>query len=171
MKTGFSNIVLRYIFISVAMISAMYGCSSTKHTDAVVSASKEETVQAINNDRWIFVVNQIMPQNGRSRTATSRYDVRSSKDTLSVRLPYFGRAYSGADVMTNNSPLDFTSTDFDRVKDEGNNGKWNITIKPKDNREVQSLNFTLYDNGSAQLNVLLTNRSPISFSGSVMPRR
>lgn len=171
MKIRFNNIKLSYLSAILVMVSGLYSCSSTKHTDVVVSASKEETTQAINNDRWIFVVNQIMPQNGRSRTATSRYDVRSSKDTLRVQLPYFGRAYSGAAVMENTSPLDFTSTDFDRTRDEGNNGKWNITIKPKDNREVQSLNFTLYDNGSAQLNVLLTNRSPISFSGSVMPRK
>ena len=171
MKPAFNAVFLSYIFIASIALPFTSGCSSTKRTEAVVAASNEQTTEAINNDRWIFVVNQIMPQTGRSRTATSRYDVRSSKDTLSVQLPYFGRAYSGADVMTNNSPLNFTSTDFDRVKEEGGNGKWNITIKPKDNREVQSLNFTLYNNGSAQLNVQLANRSPISFSGSVMPRK
>ncbi|MFT3703489.1 MAG: DUF4251 domain-containing protein [Agriterribacter sp.] len=169
MKVKLNNIIAGYLFTFFVIIYGGSGCSSTKHTDAVIAVSKEETVQAINNDRWIFVVNQIVPQAGRTRTATSRYDVRSSKDTVAVQLPYFGRAYSGAAIMDNTSPLNFTSTDFDRSKDEGNNGKWNITIKPRDNREVQSMNFTLYDNGSAQLNVQLTNRSPISFSGSVMP--
>jgi len=167
MKIRYSAIVLRSLVIAFVAISTIYGCSSAKHSNADASASKEETTQAINSDRWVFVVNQVMPQTGRSRAATSRYDVRNYKDTVVVQLPYFGRAYSGAAIMDNTSPLNFTSTDFDRVKDEGNNGKWNITIKPKDNREVQSLNFTLYDNGSAQLNVQLTNRSPISFSGYV----
>jgi hypothetical protein len=67
------------------------------------------------------------------------------------------------------SPLDFTTTDFTIRKDHNDKGRWNITISPKDYREVQSFDFIFFNNGSAQLNVQLTNRSSISFNGAVKP--
>ncbi len=73
--------------------------------------------------------------------------------------------------MSTQSPLDFQSTNFTINKKENDKGRWDVVIKPNDYREVQSLTFTFFNNGSAQLNVQLTNRTPISFNGDVMPRR
>jgi hypothetical protein len=97
--------------------------------------------------------------------------VYCSSDTVLVYLPYFGRSYSAAAAMNGKGPLDFQTTSFSFTKQQNKKGGWDINIKPKDNGEIQSLSFTLYDNGSAQLNVLLTNRSPISFSGTVSPKK
>lgn len=166
---------LRYIF-SFAFVAMLFcitqsGCTSTKQAEAVVGASAEQVAQAIQDNRWIFRTNRVMPQSGRTRNVTGLYEVRSSTDTVVVFLPYFGRAYSGAATMNTQSPLDFRTTDFSVDKKEEKDGRWEVVIKPKDNKEVQSMNFSLFTNGSAQLNVVLTNRSPISFSGTVMPRK
>lgn len=147
-------------------------CSTVKQPTEVTGASEAETEQAIKADRWIFIASQAMPQRGRAQMLTSRYTVLCNSDTIISSLPYFGRAYT-AIIGETTSPLDFRSTDFSLNK--ADNGKrkvkWTVTIKPNDYREVQSYTFTLYLNGSAQLNVQLTNRSPISFNGTVMPTK
>jgi hypothetical protein len=68
--------------------------------------------------------------------------------------------------LNTRGPLDFTSTDLDIAKEKKNNS-WIVTIKPKDHNPVQSMYFTLYENGTAQLNVTLSNRSPISYTGVI----
>ena len=148
-------------------IYCLTACTTTKHPE-VVGASEGDIQQAIAGDRWIFVANQAMPQSGRSRILNTRYTVLCKKDSVISALPYFGRAYT-APIGETTSPLDFTSTDFTLTKNEGNKGRWNITIKPNDHREVQSYTFTLFTNGSAQMNVQMNSRSAISFSGSVAP--
>ena len=142
-------------------------CTTTKHPE-VVGASEGAIQQAITSDRWIFIAGQAMPQGGRSRILNTRYTVLCKKDTVISALPYFGRAYS-APIGETTSPLDFTSTDFTLTKSEDNKGRWNITIKPNDHRDVQSYTFTLFTNGSAQMSAQMNSRSTISFSGSVMP--
>jgi hypothetical protein len=115
-------------------------------------------------DPWVFKARQALPQSGRSRILTSEYLVKYSPGKLVVALPYFGRAYAGAGYGMENV-LDFTSTDFSYTEETGRKNRRNITIKPKDHSEVQSLSFTFYPNGSARLSVVLTNRSAISFQG------
>lgn len=153
-----------YFTAASLLIFMQTACSPAKQ----VTASSEEIVQAITNDNWVFVADRALPQRGRSRNLTGQYEVRCSRDTLIAHLPYFGRAYSGP-ITETRSPLDFKTTDLTISKEQNDKGRWKITISPKDYREVQSFDFILFSNGSAQLNVQLTSRSPISFNGSVKP--
>lgn len=166
MKQKLNSLLLSCLFIGTPFVFILSGCSSAKQ--ATGTASSEEIEQAIAADNWIFVADRALPQRGRSRNLTGQYEVRCSKDTITAYLPYFGRAYSGP-VMETRSPLDFKTTDFTISKEQNDKGRWNIKVIPKDYREVQSFDFTLFSNGSAQLNVQLTSRSPISFNGSVKP--
>jgi hypothetical protein len=124
---------------------------------------------AVRTNSWIFKAQNANPQSGLFRQLTSPYSVNLSTDALNSDLPYFGEAYSGADVMTNRSPLDFKSTNLAVVKEKDKKGAWIITVKPKDYEAVYAYTFTVYDNGRAQLMVTLSNRSPISFNGVVEP--
>lgn len=159
------SLILLLWILPAALLSA---CSGGKPIAG--NSTPAETANAIQGDRWTFNAQNANPQSGRSRFLTSQEFVQFSKDTLYSALPYFGRAFSGADIMTTQSVLGFKSTDFSFTKEQNNKGGWIITIKPRDYQPVQSYIFTLYDNGSAQLNVTLTNRSPISFTGTVVPR-
>ena len=148
-----------YILLSVFSID----CSSGQQ----ISSTPADITQAINNSQWIFSANYAVPSFGNSRNLTGEYSVKCNKDTLSVALPYFGKLNSPAGAMSGN-PLDFKSTNINLSKEIKKDGGWLITIKPN-NPEVQSMDFTFFDNGSAQLNVLMTNRSGISFNGKVIP--
>lgn len=166
MKQQFNSLLNCCLFAGMLFIFIPPGCSPAKQ--ATGTGSNEEIAQAISTDNWLFIADRALPQRGRSRNLTGQYEVHCSKDTIVSYLPYFGRAYS-APVLETTSPLDFKTTDFSISKEQNDKGRWSITIRPKDYREVQSFDFILFNNGSAQLNVQLTNRSSISFNGFVRP--
>jgi hypothetical protein len=160
------NILIRSLvpFIFIWMMS----CSPGKQI--ISPFTPEEIIQAVNNDQWIFKAHYVMPAYGRSRDIRGYYEVRCSKDTLTVSLPYFGKMNSPG-AVSNQNPLDFRSTDFSVKKEEQKSGHWDVTIKPNDFAEVQSMIFSVYDNGSSQLNIIMTSRSSISFTGTVEPKK
>jgi len=131
------------------------------------SVTQDEIAQAINNDRWDFTADYAYPSYGKSRNITGVYYVQCRKDTLIVALPYYGKLNSPAGA-SNENPLDFKSTDFKLTKEVRKKGGWLVTIKSP-NSEVQSMSFTFFDNGSARVNLIMTNRSGIDFSGKVAP--
>jgi hypothetical protein len=130
---------------------------------------QDEIAQAINNDRWDFTAEYAQPLSGQRRIITGSYYVYCRKDTLIVALPYYGRVTSGAGA-SNQDPLDFKSTDFKLTKEKRKKGGWYVMIKSP-NSEVQSMNFTFFDNGTAQANFIMTNRSAIDFSGKIAPSK
>ena len=138
-------------------------CNSTNR---VTIAENENTITYAPDSSWTFTAAEVMPQYGSTRHADGNYSVNYSNNKLVVYLPYFGRAYSGANVLSSTGPLDFTTNKFTITQKETKKGHWSITIKPKDYNEVQSMNFMFYDNGSANLSVTMTNRTPISFTGT-----
>lgn len=128
---------------------------------------QDDIKQAILSDQWVFVAQSASPQGGRTQFLTSRYEFRKAKDTINSYLPYYGRSYSGAGAMTNSNPLDFKSTDFTLEKEEKKKGGWRVTVKLKDVSAIRVMTFELYENGSANLNVTLNDRSPINYLGKV----
>ena len=131
--------------------------------------AQDELAQAINNDRWDFTAEYAHPVSGQRRYITGSYYVQCRKDTVIVSLPYYGRLNSAAGA-TNENPLDFKSTDFKLTKEVRKKGGWIVTID-KPNSEVRSMSFTFFDNGNAQANFIMTNRSGIDFSGKVAPAK
>jgi len=142
-------------------------CSSENQINS--SFSQEEITQAINNSRWSFSANSASPSYGSFRNLTGEYFVKCLKDTLIVSLPYYGKLNSPAGAL-NGNPLDFKSTNFKIEKQEKKAGEWVVTISRPD-AEVQSMLFTFFDNGTAQANIVMTNRTGISFSGKVAPAK
>jgi Domain of unknown function (DUF4251) len=103
---------------------------------------------------------------GSFRNLTSPYDVTISKDTMVSYLPYFGRAYT-APMGTTESGLNFTSTNYSYTVTPGKKNAWMVSIKPHDYTDVQQYLFTIFDNGSATLNVTSVSRDAISFMGYI----
>ena len=155
--------VLSFLLMPLFFIA----CSSANNIDDTYS--QDAIVKAINNNQWTFTANSASPSYGSFRNLTGGYFVTLRNDTLLSALPYYGRLNSAAGALGGN-PLDFRSTNFTVVKNEKKGGGWTVVINRPD-QEVQSMNFSLFDNGSAQLNVVMTNRTGISFSGRVAPAK
>ena len=153
--------------VGAAIVLTAVRCSNEVY--AQNNTEKEETVSRIVAEQnFIFKAQTVMPTSGRTRQLTSEYDLRVSKDSVSSWLPYFGRAYR-APMDPSKGGIQFTSTDFDYSTSQRNDG-WEITIKPKDTRDVQELFLTVFKNGSANLRVSSISRQPISFGGTVAER-
>jgi hypothetical protein len=156
-----------YSIAAIILLGTALACNTSGHSTA--PASPNAVAWAIDSGKWVFTANQVIPQYGPSRHADGTYSVTFTGSKLLVYLPYYGKAYAGANTFSNNGPLDFTSANFIVDKQQTKAGRWSITIKPKDYSEVQSMNFSLYSNGNASLNVTMNNRSAISYSGTVEP--
>jgi Domain of unknown function (DUF4251) len=155
----------QFILLTGCFLLLVFFTTSSFVWQASSPASQDQIAQAINNDRWDFTADYAYPSYGKSRNITGVYYVQCRKDTLIVALPYYGKLNSPAGA-SNENPLDFKSTNFKITKEVRKKGGWLVTLKSP-NSEVQSITFTFFDNGSAQANFTMTNRSGINFSGKV----
>ena len=113
-----------------------------------------------------FVAQSAMPLRGRTIQLTSQYFMKVMPDTIICDLPYYGRAYS-APIDPTEGGINFTSTDFDYDVANRKKGGWDITIKPKDTRDVRQLTLTVSENGYGTLIALSNNRQQISYYGQI----
>lgn len=156
--------VLLFALITAGLFLAA-GCSQTRK---IVKLEPAEVSDLVTGQSFIFVAERMNPMRGPNRTLTAYYDVKVKKDTLDSFLPYFGRAYGGI-IDPSRGGLRFTSKDYRYSVTEGRRNSWDVSITPTDVMEVQSMNFNIFDNGTATLSVTSTNRDPISFYGYLQP--
>ena len=150
--------------MGVAMVLTAVRCSNEVY--AQNSPESEALIsRAVETQSYVFKAQTVMPSSGRTRQLNTDYDLRVSKDSVASWLPYFGRAYQ-APLDPTKGGIQFNSTDFEYNTSQRNDG-WEITIKPKDTRDVQELFLTVFKNGSATLRVSSISRQPISFGGIV----
>ena len=97
---------------------------------------------------------------------TSEFFLKISQDTLESNLPYYGVA-NQARFGETDSPLEFTSYDFDYEMKTMKNGSYDITIRINDPSDPDQLNFSISTSGYATLRVTSNMRQPISFYGDI----
>jgi len=160
MKTIYRNGVRLLIAFLLANLMSNLTAQSTKPSAKLVAKS------LVDSQQYVFHAQTVNPMSGRQRFLTTDYTVIVSKDTIMTDLPYFGRAYS-APINPSDGGIRFTSTSFDYKVTPRKKGGWDITIQPKDARDVQLLILSIFDNGRADLRVNSINRQPISFNGYI----
>lgn len=163
MKTRYFRSFVKISFVLVSLSFLLAQCSSTKKA---VALNDSEVKNVVDSSHFTFVAERMNPLRGSSHVLTSYYDVTVKKDTLRSFLPYFGRSHQ-AEIGRTKSPLEFDSHNFTYKVDQKNPDQWQISINPKDVQEIQQLLFTVFNNGTATLNIVSTNRDPISFYGHI----
>jgi hypothetical protein len=158
------------LFILVAgCLSVAHGQTETSKPDKA-AAKKALIKDMVESQNYVFQAQMVMPSGGRSHQLTTDYDLTVTKGSVIAYLPYFGRAYS-APIDPGQGGIQFTSKDFDYAATAGKKGGWDILIKPKDARDVQELSLNISEEGYGNLQVISTNRQPISFNGIVAAPR
>jgi hypothetical protein len=155
----------RLLFFAMAIL--LWSCSATQP----VTATRDEIIAAIQQNRWIFIAERSDPPVNRGMTLSSGYFAECRGDTAVFELPYAGVMQGPARFPDGTGPLKFTSTKVQLVKEQKADGRWIVQLKPLDQPDVVSATFTFFDNGRASLDVMLANRSPIDFFGKVTPLR
>jgi hypothetical protein len=136
----------------------------------IIQAQEEKeptTQEMVESKNYIFKAESVNPPRGRVRYLTPEYDLVVTNDTVIAYLPYFGRAYS-APINPSEGGIKFTSSDFEYTVEKKKKRSWEILIKPKDNRDIQALYLTIFDNKKASLRVNSINRESISFNGYIV---
>jgi hypothetical protein len=118
----------------------------------------------------IFVPQTVYPLGMAVRQATSGFELRISKDTINSYLPYFGRAYN-ADYGSREVGAQFTSSNFSYTENTNKKGERNIVIRPKDNKDIQEVRITIYDDGYAYVQLSFNQRQSIGYRGQIIEQK
>lgn len=153
--------LVSFSFLFLAL--GFFQCTSSKKSIAIEPG---DALTMINAHEFKFIAERVTPLRGRMRHLTSSYDVTVKKDSLVSYLPYFGRAYQ-APINPSEGGIQFTSTQFSYEVSDDKKNSWNVILKPGDQPDVQQFLFTIFENGTATLNVTSTHRDPISFYGNI----
>lgn len=161
---------LKYFCVCVIIFCAQNAGAQNSRSQRQ-AAKAEDVKRMVEQVRYVFKANFVNPQRGGGHMLTSDYDLKVSKDTLDVFLPYFGRAYV-APVDPTQGGIQFKTTRFDYKAKTNKKGGWDVVITPKernsnDMRDVQTFRLSITSAGYATLNVTSTNRDPISFDGYI----
>lgn len=163
------SIALALAFISINVANAQ----STRQDRKTARLAEVKSIVEAQN--YVFSANYVNPSRMAGRSLTSEYDLTITKDTIMAYLPYFGRAYVAPPYGSTEGGIKFTNTHFTYTAKAGKKGGWSVTIKPtnkniSDGRDVQSMNLSISADGYASLQVISSNRDPISFNGTIEKR-
>ncbi len=172
------KILYKYLVLLLA-VGLLYSCGAPKEA---ATGQNSDYGALIEQQAFTFVARRaiptedarfnprlMFPQNGNNLyQLNGLYDVKITPDSVIAFLPFFGRSYV-APIDPTEGGIRFTSTDFSYTR-KMKKKNYEITIVPKDVREVRSLHFTVSPGGFAYLQVSSTNRTPISFSGIIESR-
>ncbi len=163
------SVLIKFMLLLALFVlgnQALQAQESNKDKEQQKAAAVKNMVDTKN---FVFKAQSMTPMRGRNRQLTSEYDLKIFNDSLISFLPYFGRAYT-APVNPSEGGLQFTSTDFQYQATARKKGGWEITIQPKDHRDVRQLLLNVFESGNATLQVISNNRDPIFFNGYVAER-
>lgn len=165
---------MKYIkTIPALLLLLVLGLGSFAQTSVKPKESEKakKIKELISSRNYQFQAQTVFPMSGRTRQIGGEgYDVTVTKDTVNSYLPYFGRAYA-APIDPSRGGIQFISKDFEYTEAPGKKGGWDITIKPKDVRDVQQFFLSVSEDGYASLQVTSTNRQAISFNGIIAEKR
>lgn len=158
----------------ILMILFFSSCASQKAT----TGSQPDYQALIESRRFTFKAQTVIPTedsrfnprfmfpNGNNLyQLSSGYDVKVTPDSVTAYLPFFGRSFT-APLDPTKGGIQFTSTDFD-YKQSIKKKNYQITITPKDARDIRSLSLTITPAGYAYVQVLSMNKTPISYNGVI----
>ena len=137
---------------------------SAFQTLAAQDLEPQTVKELVTSRRFVFTPQSVSPMSGGIRQVTPEFSLRVTADSIISYLPYFGRAFG---IPPSEGGISFTSTRFEYNAKERKKKRWEISIRPKDNRDVQQMNFTLFDNGYGSLYVTSNNRQGITYYGYI----
>lgn len=166
-----SSLFINAIFFSCLLITIcpthnLYAQDSKQQKQ---NAKEAAIKMLIDSQRYKFEAQSATPTGGRTRQLTYGYDLIIKKDSLEAYLPFFGRAYSATIGSTDDAGIQFKTADFDYTIKERKKGGWDVTIKPKNAKDVNQIILNISQTGYTSVYVNSNNRAMISFYGYIKP--
>jgi hypothetical protein len=153
-------------FLSFTMLFGFAQEKTKKQLKEEQKIAKQKEVDAlVDSKEFEFVSVMAYPQgSGSVDMLTNPNFLRFKKDTIQSEMPYFGQGYIG--IGYGSGGLDFKGAiqDYSIKKDEK---KYTIKTKVKDNKDVYDITLIVFFGGNASLTINTSNRSTISYRGSI----
>lgn len=128
---------------------------------------KQEQIKKLIESRvFVFSPQSASPTSGATIQLTTEFFLKFNQDTLDSYLPYYG-VDNQPRFRIEDTPLQFTSTDFEYELKTGKNGGYDIIIKLNDPSDPNQINLSVSASGYANVRVISHNRQPISFYGDI----
>ncbi|MBV8252153.1 MAG: DUF4251 domain-containing protein [Chitinophaga sp.] len=165
--------LILHVMLSGVLLTAatMQLSAQKKETRAEKQAVRQAQVAGwVNSQQFVYVPQTAIPMGGRVVQLTPDFSFEVTKDSIVSYLPYYGRAYTAPIDPTKNA-MNFKTKDFTYEKTVRKKGGWDITIKPKDNSDINSINLSIGPEGYGSLQVTSYNTQPISFNGVIQENK
>jgi hypothetical protein len=160
---------LRNVIILAIIVIAGWSVANAQTAKHNKKAVKQAAIKNdVENRHYTFIADYAQPLRGGEKQLTvAYYDLRVTRDSIISFLPYYGQAYFDIPYNPTDGGIKFTSTKFDYIVKEKNKGGWEITISPKDAKDIERLILYISRDGYASLSVTSINKDFISYNGSL----
>ena len=160
--------IIAVIFLAGFTTCAVHSSAQTSSDKKEAKAKNKQAVTiAVSNKHYNISVNSATGQRGRRINLTSPYGIKVSASEVNCDLPYYGQAYSNAGYNSGGG-VNFKSTNFEYTSVDGKKGGWNITIKPKDQTDVQEIMLYISPDGYTDISITFNSRSSMRYSGMMV---
>jgi hypothetical protein len=152
---------LRPVFRTVALLLLTINAQAQAPRDS-----------ALAHHRFVFLAYWATAYNGERSALTPPYELSVTSDSIGCYLPYAGRMYTTPGPQEQRfMSIAFTSRRFDYTERLIARSGRDITIRPKDVRDVQVLNFSAPRKGWATLTIRSAGRDRMVYEGTIEPIR
>ena len=124
---------MKKLFLLLALSFWAAGLSAQKKQSAEDVKIMQAINQLISTKAFTFHANKILSSNAANQASflTHMNTLQVTKDSVVVRLPYVGQAFTSSDFGNNKNPLSFTSKDFTYDLQSNKRGDRIITMDVK----------------------------------------
>ena len=146
-------------------------CATTKTKEQKEAEARQtfgQIADSVNNRSFTIELTYVIPRKLQPRFLTSDYSVRVHGDSITSFLPYFGVAYRADMNSRYRSPLDFEGLITDYSADWKKKKKMQVKMKTKNNMDYMTYSMDIFTNGTVTLDVIPTDREPITFNGRLI---
>ena len=152
------------VLLATLLVSA---CGIFSQTPEEVQRTAQIVRERLDNRTYTIDVDYMIPLRGKPQIVNS-FSITVDGDVLDSHLPYFGVAqnasYGGGNALSFKERISgYSDTGF--VGD-----KRSILMQVKTQEDIFVYSITVFDNGSADINVNCHNRDDISYRGNLRTR-
>ena len=152
-----------YIFITCLTIGSI-SLSAAQNKDI---DKEKDIVTLIDNKEYIINVSSALPLKGPYIHLTSNYYIKMCNDSVSVYLPYYGRAYSApycggeGGIKSNGKYANYKQT-INKKKN-----KYTISFSVNSKEDKYEFLIDIFLSGDVYIHVQSRNKQSISFNGKL----
>ncbi len=161
------NIMVWVMLVLLGPLSVSAQKTDRKAEKQAKKLEREKEVQGmLDSKEFVFVAQRALPSSGPSVDLTGNPNyLKFHPDSIEGRMPFFGRAYSGANYESGSGLIfEGKPTEFTMEKGKRN---YEIKAKVKSPNDSYSITLSVFTDGSGTLTVSCVNRSTISYQGEI----